>query len=153
MGELVTTHGTIPAASPEGRALVRRFESALRDFPQERFVTEHVIHASMYLRTIHMVKYCNFTGALIKIPTVLIVSGDADMSTGDGVTELRGYNVLPGSIGRKVAFVAHSDLDMTMVFPFTGKTVEEAQKHFTDEWSLLVPLSEPDRHHIVITGE
>jgi hypothetical protein len=40
-----------------------------------------------------------------------------------------------------------------MMFATTAKTVEEAEKEFTDEFDLLVPLSEADRHLILVTGE
>ena len=42
---------------------------------------------------------------------------------------------------------------MSMMFPTTATTVDEAQKQFTDEHELLVPLSKVDEHQILITGE
>jgi hypothetical protein len=42
---------------------------------------------------------------------------------------------------------------MSMEFSTKAKTVEDAQKEFTDEVDMLVPLSQADAHRIVITGE
>jgi CHASE2 domain-containing sensor protein len=60
---------------------------------------------------------------------------------------------LPGSAGRKVAIVTHSEVAISMMLTTTAKTIEEAEKAFTDEYQLLVPLSEADKHRILITGE
>jgi hypothetical protein len=75
------------------------------------------------------------------------------MYTSDGVTQLEGYTVLPGSAGRAAAFFTNSVVGMSMIFATGAKTVEEAQREFTDEVDLLVPLSQADAHRIVITGE
>jgi hypothetical protein len=42
---------------------------------------------------------------------------------------------------------------MSMMFPTDAKTVDEAQKQFTDEHELLVPLSKAEDHLVLITGE
>lgn len=116
------------------------------------FPTEHLIHGGMYARTLHMKAGELMTGALIKVGTILIVSGDCAVFIGEETIELRGYSVLPGSAGRKQVFLAHTDLSMTMLFPTNAKTVEQAEKEFTDEYAMLM-TNRMDCVTTLITGE
>jgi hypothetical protein len=142
----------IASMAPAAIDLVRRLESANMELPQVDVRTSHVIHAGMYARTIHIPAGAALTGALIKIPTVLILNGHATVFVGDGSFELCGYHVLPASAGRKQAFVAHADTDLTMIFPSNAKTVEEAEAQFTDETHLLLSRHSAE-HDAIITGE
>ena len=69
---------------------------------------------------------------------MLVVDGDCAVFIGEETIELRGYSVLPGSAGRKQAFLAHTDVSMTMLFPTQAKTVAQAEQEFTDEYELLM---------------
>lgn len=132
---------------------MRRFAEALRQLPQVVFVTEHMLHAGMYTRTVRLPTDIAAAAVLIKLPTVLIFHGVAKVYSDDEVIHVSGYSVLPGSAGRKIAFVTLSDVSMSMIFPTTAQTIDEAQKQFTDEHDLLVPLSRVDEHIVLITGE
>jgi hypothetical protein len=132
---------------------VSQFADVLRQLPQTSFVTEHLLHAGMYTRTVRLPPDTAAAAVLIKVPTVLIFVGSARVYSDDEVIYVEGYSVLPGSAGRKIAFVTHTEVAMSMMFPTTVTTVDEAQKQFTDEYELLVPLSEADRHITLITGE
>jgi hypothetical protein len=66
---------------------------------------------------------------------------------------VQGYAVLPASAGRKQAFVAQADTRLTMVFPTSAKTVEQAEREFTDEIYLLGSRHGAAANHVVITGE
>lgn len=90
-------------------------------------------------------------GALIKIPTVLIVSGRIRTATADGEIELSGYCVIPGMAGRKQFIIAVEDSFLTMCFPTKAKSVEEAEKEFTDEYESL--MSHFCNNDVLITGE
>jgi len=107
----------------------------------------------MYTRTIRLPANAICTAVLVLPKTVLIVVGDVDVWSNDVLINVRGYNVLPGSAGRKIAFVTRTETAMSMIFPTQAKTIEDAEKEFTDEHELLVPLSKVDRHRILITGE
>ena len=139
---------TSKAAIDSARA-VAEFTSEL---PQINLVTHHVLHAGMYARTIRMPADTVITGALIKIPTVLILSGDATVIS-DETIRLSGYGVIPASAHRKQVFIAHADTDLTMIFPTNAKTVEEAEAEFTDEVDLLISRARGERDVIIITGE
>jgi hypothetical protein len=89
----------------------------------------------------------------MKVPTVLIFQGDARVYSDDELIESRGYNVIPGSKGRKIAFLTLGDVAMSMLFPTSAKTIDAVQREFTDEHELLIPLAEADRHRVLITGE
>lgn len=116
---------------------VRQFENAARNEPQVDITISHTLHAGMYSRTAFIPKGVVITGALIKVATLLIISGDAIVYTGEGIIELSGYNVIPASENRKSAFLALSDVYLTMLFPTAARTVEEAEGEFTDETDLL----------------
>lgn len=143
----------LPASSASSIEKVRELDRHLAKMPQYEFVTEHMLHGGMYTRSFIMPAGVVGAAVLIKVPTVLIVAGDADIFNNDVLTRVQGYNVLAGSAGRKIAFYTHSIMGMSMMFPCDAETVDEAQKQFTDEWELLVPLSEEHRHRTLITGE
>lgn len=137
--------------SEQAVAKVRELERAVLEVPQTPLVTRHLLHADMYSRTICIRAGDVLTGALIKIATTLIVYGRVTVCLGDEVIDLDGYNVLPGSVGRKQAFLAHSDVYLTMMFPSDAKTIEAAEAQFTDEAARL--MSRHNENIIEITGE
>jgi len=143
----------LPAMTEDAIAKVRAIEAmSLALCEQVEFPTEHVIHGGMYVRTLHMKAGEVLTGALLKVPTVLIVSGDCSAFIGEETIELRGYSVLPGSAGRKQVFLAHTDVSMSMSFPTKAKTVAEAEQEFTDEFAMLM-TNRQDCVQTLITGE
>lgn len=142
---------TLPAMTPAAIERVNVLQSEMLKLPQVPIVTKHLIHAGMYHRTIFMPAGTALVGALVKIPTVLAVSGDALVYIGTEVRQLRGHNVIPASAGRKQAFVAVGDVHITMAFATGARTVEEAERQFTDEYALL--MSHEGENEIVITGE
>ncbi len=87
----------------------------------------------MYVRTARVPAGVVLVGAQIKVPTVLIVSGDADVWTGEVWHHLSGHSVLSGEAGRKQLFVTRSAVEMSMVFPTRATTVAEAEAEFTDD--------------------
>lgn len=129
----------LPAMTQEAIDKVRMIENvSLALCEQVEFPTEHLIHGGMYARTLHMQAGQVLTGALLRLPTVLIVSGDCAVFIGEETIELRGYSVLPGSAGRKQIFLAHTDVSMTMLFPTRAETVAQAEQEFTDEYAMLM---------------
>lgn len=143
----------LPAMSEDAIGMVRRAEVALRELPQAPLHTSHLFHAGMYHRTVCIPAGAGMTGALIKIATTLTISGDATVFTGSGKQRLVGYHVLPGSAGRKQAFIAHADTYLTMSFATSAKTVAEAEDEFTDEGALLLSRDFGDLDTVVVTGE
>lgn len=143
----------LPAMTPDAIAKVRLIENICLQLEEQiEFPTEHLIHGGMYMRTLHMKAGQIMTGALLKVPTTLIVSGDCAVFIGTETIELRGYSVLPGSAGRKQIFLAHSDVSMTMIFPTSAATVAQAEQEFTDEYAMLM-TNRMDCVTTLITGE
>jgi hypothetical protein len=140
---------SLPAMTPEQVASVRSLESALRNMAQVDLLMEHLFHAGMYARTIAVPAGVLLTGALLKRATTLVISGDVTVYVGDDCERLTGHHVLPGSAGRKQAFVSHALTHLTMLFPTQAKSVAEAEAEFTDETALL----EHGTQRVVITGE
>jgi hypothetical protein len=92
-------------------------------------------------------------GALVKIPTLVICTGHGWVRLNDAWKELLGYQVLPASANRKQAFATwDTPLVITAIFPTQAKTVEEAEKEFTDEYELLMSHWQ-DLNEIVETGK
>lgn len=124
----------LPPMSSASVDAVRKFEEAsLKYLPQVKINTEHALHAGMYARTIMIPAGIVITGVQIKIPTILIISGDALVYGDDGTTRLTGYHVTLGAVGRKQAICALEDTYLTMMFPTAARTVSEAEAEFTDE--------------------
>lgn len=142
---------TLPAMRPEAVARVRELEARVLEAPQTEIETWHVLHAGMYARTIRIPAGVVLTGALIKRATLLVFNGHASVFIGDDEIELAGHHVIPASAGRKQAFIAHADTDLTMLFPTTATTVEQAEAEFTDEAERL--MSRHGVNHVTITGE
>lgn len=153
MSEIVVHTQRLPAMAPAAIEKVRAVEAMALEMEQIPLYTQHVLHAGMYARTIHLPEGTMITGALIKIATTLVLSGEARAYIGDEILHLTGHNVLPGSAGRKQAFVAMSAVSMTMLFPTQAKTVDEAEREFTDEYEALASRRDPAFNDIIITGE
>ena len=126
------------AVSDELMGKLERFQEHMLTLPQEDVQTEHFLHAGMYVRTVTIAPEVVLMGALIKIPTLLIVSGHTKVFTGDGWIELEGYNVIPAKAGRKQIFVGVKETHITMTFRTDAETLEQAEEEFTDEAESLV---------------
>lgn len=105
--------------------------------PQIDIPVQHNLHAGLYARTVRIPAGVIITGALIKIPTVLIISGDCGVWVGRNFLRVHGYRVFSAAANRKQIFIAKSATDLTMCFPTDAKTVKEAEEQFTDEAHLL----------------
>lgn len=132
---------------------VRALEEQATSRPQIPLDTQHILHAGLYSRTIRIPAGVMITGALIKIATLVIVQGRTLVWLGEECRHLEGYTVLTASAGRKQAFVAIEDTHITMIFPTDAKTVEEAEREFTDEASQLASRRVGTPNLTLITGE
>lgn len=128
----------IPPTAPADIERVRQWELAILEHPQAEIETTHTLHAGLYARTIRIPADTALTGALIKLATVLIVSGDVIIFMGEESQRLTGYHVLTASAGRKQAFITCAETYLTMVFATSATTVEDAEAEFTDEASRLL---------------
>jgi hypothetical protein len=131
------TTAHLPFMSQKAVEDVRRFENASLALPQVEIPTDHVFHAGMYARTIMIPAGVVLTGAQIKIPTILIISGSVLIYGENGAESCTGYHVALGGTGRKQTFLALQDTYLTMLFPTDATTVDEAERQFTDEYKKL----------------
>lgn len=153
MNTLPTTEVHIPAMAPAAIDNTRALEDTLRALPQVPIETHHLLHAGVYARTICVPAGVMLTGALIRVPTSLVISGDCTAYLGDASRHFVGYHVLAASAHRKQAFQAHKDTMLTMFFATTAQSVEAAEEEFTNEAHLLFSRSADAINHIVITGD
>lgn len=142
MRDLAVSQKVILPSSPADIEKVRRLETESMLLPQTEVETLHTFHAGLYARTIMLPAGNVLTGALLKVATVLIISGDAVMYTDGEPKEIHGYHVFSACAGRKQAFLSLSDTWLTMMFATDNTTVEDVEKEFTDEVHLLVTSRE-----------
>lgn len=108
------------------------------------FKLQQSLHDGVYTRTILVAKGSILVGALIKIPTTLLVSGEcyinfkSDDSDDLKLQYFKGFNTFKCSAMRRQVFYAVSDLSITMVFKTNVKTFADAEKEFTNEYNLLM---------------
>lgn len=162
MGEIVNPHVVpyvaempvvIPEMTPGQITLVRNVEIGLLEIPQKPQWTGHQIHHGIYTRTICIPAGDMITGALIKVATTLILNGDASVFLGTEWVRYIGHCVLYGSAGRKQAFYAIAPTFITTSFRTNARTVEQAEKEFTDDAHMLWSRRPGALNDIVITGE
>ena len=142
----------LPAMSDAAVAAVRELEARLLEMPQVPIRTHHQIHGGIYTRTICIPKGITMTGALVKVPTTLVISGDVTVFTGTDEVRVTGYAVFPGSAGRKQAVQAHADTWVSMSFPTNAMSLADAEAEFTDEVDTLASRQSTS-DQVVITGE
>jgi hypothetical protein len=142
MNEIAIARPHIAAMSPATIGKVRTLEAIVGALPQIDIRTDHVFHAGVYARTVLVPAGAVITGVLIKIPTILIVNGDAIVHVEGGPIELHGYNIVPAEAGRKQALVALSDTHLTMIFASNAHDPDEAEREFTDEIDNLMSRKE-----------
>ena len=141
----------LPATTKDVLEQLFQVQGALLVTEQVPIHTDHLIHAGMYVRTITLPPETVLMGALVKIPTVVTTVGEAKVFVGEWI-DVQGYSVLPAKAHRKQIFVAVSALIVSMTFPTTAHTVEEAEREFTDEHELLLSHRQ-DLNSVRITGE
>ena len=148
--ERIGVFETIPAMTEAVIERVRAVEAHILA-TQEQFDLPllHVLHGGMYVRSLFMPAGTIITGALIRIPTTVIVVGDAIVWLGDAERRVSGHTILPASANRKQGFHAISNVHLTMLFPTAAKTVAEAEQEFTAEADRLAP----GIASFIVTGE
>lgn len=131
---------------------VKLLEKMIGAMPQVAIETTHQIHGGMYTRTAKIPKDTLITGAEIKVATMLVVHGSALIYGAETTLEVKDA-VVAASGGRKQAILALTDIELSMIFPTTSRTVEECEAEFTDETHLLSSRDKSAINHIIITGE
>lgn len=127
----------LPLTPEQNNILCEMAKYAIEHCDEVGIPLEHFIHEGVYYRTCFVPKGVAIIGALVKIPTTVIVSGDCYVTLGNTVGRLEGYHVIKAEAGRRQAFRAITDTYITMCFRTDSKDVKEAEKEFTDEWILL----------------
>lgn len=134
----VSNQAILPPMSQEEINIAYMAQDAIGKEEQVYIETHSVIHDGVYYRTIKLPAGTVAVGALIKVPTVLIVSGIVKVFVGNKVYDVNGYEVFQGEAHRKQVAHAISDTYMTMCFKTNAITLEEAEEEFTDESEMLI---------------
>ncbi len=153
MGELQISGQQIGPMSEEAIDRVRRLEAETLKMPQVDLAYDHVLHGGVYARSTMLPAGMLLTSVPIKIPTILIVQGDAMIYVGtDQPIHVLGYRVLPAAAGRKSAVYARLDTWMTMLCRTNATSVAEVEAELTDEADRLSSRRRAANNHIRITG-
>lgn len=128
----------VPATSVIALEAIRKVERIMCPDRNPPHPGEHVFHAGCYARTVRMTQGQAIISAMVKVPTLLIVSGSASILLNDGWEHLEGYNVIPAAADRKQIILAHSDVALTTVFQTNVRTLEEAERVYTDERDIVL---------------
>jgi hypothetical protein len=124
----------VPTPSPATIARIEALErSTLAEDNKINVPVTHGFGAGCYSRTVRVRAGLFITGAKMKTPTQIIVSGKCLVNLGDEYVTIEGYAVLAGAAGRKQLFVALEDTYITMFFASGARTAEEAEREFTDQ--------------------
>lgn len=134
--ELILT-GHLPPCSKDDLKVMDEVIERVKQLPEIEIKIDHFIHAGLYVRTCFIPAGCVIVGALIKVPTVVEVSGKCKVTVGAMTKLIEGYVVLKAEAGRRQAFLAIEDTYVTMTFSTKAKTVKDAEKEMTDEYELL----------------
>lgn len=148
---LAVVGSAVPATTPEALEIINRVEAKMRTKPQIDLKTEHVLHAGMYARTVRLDAKVAIVSVMIKVPTMLTVNGKCRVFAGEAWHDFDGYRVIPAEAGRKLIYVTFAPTEITMVFPSKAKTIEEAEREFTDESDMLLSR-QSSGDVVVITG-
>lgn len=98
----------------------------------DQVTLEHTFHAGVYARTLRAPAGLVLANALIRVPTILIVSGDCTITDTENSVRVSGYQVLKGAPNRMCMVYTHEDTTFTMLYATDAKTVEEAEAEFAD---------------------
>jgi hypothetical protein len=142
----------LPATSADVMAQIAAIEEKMRGMEQIHPQMEHVLHGGMYARTCRLDAGVAIVSVLIKIPTMLIVNGGAYIFAGDRWYQIVGYQCMPASAGRKQVYVTFQPTEITMIFPSQARTVEDAEREFTDEPDALLSRQQDNHDIVVVTG-
>lgn len=135
--------GILKAVTKESEEVCGEVYGYLKEHPKSFDPPiDSYIHGEIYTRTMFLPKGVMIIGALIKIPTTVIVSGNCVVSDGINVVNLEGYSTLMGAPNRRSIFYAIEDTYVTMLCKVKATTIKEAEKEFTDEWELLTTNKE-----------
>lgn len=131
---------------------LKDIEKKMLTHEQIKLLTIHSLYEGVYTRTILLRKNDVICGALIKIPTTLIINGELQVSNGDYVFTISGFDVFLCEPNRKQLMLALDKTSITMLFKTSATTIEEAEEEFTDEFLALSSRRE-DSINIIYKGE
>ena len=144
---------TMPVMSEEHLALATKAEEVVRTFHKTLCCTQHTLHAGMYSRTLFIPKGTTVVGVIIKVPTTLVIHGNLNVFLGKSVKNYEGYHIVAAPANRKQVVHAIEDSYVTLSFPTTAKTIEDAEREMSDESHRLQSREKGSFNLINITGE
>lgn len=141
MSESLPAFGcALPPSTPDDMALLMSMRDRIDEMAAVApcvFPTEQMLHAGCYVRTCICPAGSILAGAVIKVPTVVVVHGVCSVTTGYKTLHIDGFAVLKGAAGRATVWRATTETTITMVFASEATSCEAAEEEFTDEFQKL----------------
>lgn len=131
----------LPPSTKDDMALLMKMRGRIDELAEDSpcvFPTEQMLHAGCYVRTCVCPAGSILAGAVIKVPTVVIVHGVCSVTTGSKTLHVDGFAVLKGAAGRASVWRATTETTITMVYASSAVSCEAAEEEFTDEYQKLL---------------
>lgn len=119
-------------------AIANAVEKKVLTLEQTLNTTMHSIHDGVYTRSMKLSQGEMLVSANIKIPTTLIIQGNIELTIGDDIVKINGFDVVVADGNRKQLMYANEDTFLTMIFKTNARTIEEAEMQFTDDYDKLM---------------
>lgn len=123
---------SLVASDAETLAQLALVAEAISQYPQTDLQTSHLLHGGQYHRTCRMPAGTVIVGAVVRVPTSLIIAGDVSLWTGRSWQRMTGYHVLSGEIGRQACIFSHAETFLTMTAVTEACTIEAAEAEMTE---------------------
>lgn len=117
----------------ESVEFARRVQAIVEQAPQVDIRMEAILNDGVYIRTAFIPAGTVLVGALLKVPTTLIVIGKCKLTCADGVIDVDGFAQYSAPAGRKTVFRTFTDTVTVMTYRTSAETCEEARREVTDE--------------------
>lgn len=109
----------------------------LENTQQVQIKIDQDLLGSFYARHCLVPKDVVIVGALLKVPTVVIIDGDCIVYDGQKTKRITGYKILAGQAYRQSVFRAIEPTHITMIAMVKSSNVDDVQKEITDQHLLL----------------
>ena len=123
----------IMACSPKELLLIRGIEESVKEAPQLKIEIREALHAGVYTRIAIVPENVLLVGALMKVPTTLVVVGRCAMTVNGGTSVADCVACFASPAGRKTVFRTFVPTKLIMSFATKAESLEQARQEFTDD--------------------
>lgn len=112
-------------------------EFMLQNTDQVQIKIDQDLCGNFYARHCLVPKDVVIVGALLKVPTAIIIDGDCIVYDGKETRRITGYKIIAGQAYRQSIFRAIEPTHITMLAMVNSTNLEDVQRQLTDQHMLL----------------